>query len=218
LQGEQGPQGERGMTGERGDIGPTGERGLQGERGEQGEQGLPGDRGERGEKGDTGVGLAAAVIDRNGGLVITMSDGSVAHLGPVIGRDGKDGAKGADGKDGKDGLGFEDLEIVYDGERTFAFKLQRGDQIKKFEFDVPITLYRGVFKEGNEYHRGDVVTFGGSTWHCNNHTKDKPGETIKAWTLQTKRGRDGKDGAPGPKGEKGATGANGRDLTVLGGR
>jgi hypothetical protein len=41
--------------------------------------------------------------------------------------------------------------------------------------------------------RGDVVTFGGSMWHCNAATEEKPGDGSAAWTLAAKRGRDGKD-------------------------
>ena len=38
-----------------------------------------------------------------------------------------------------------------------------------------------------------MATWGGSTFHCNETTTSKPGES-KAWTLMVKRGRDGKDG------------------------
>jgi hypothetical protein len=44
----------------------------------------------KGDKGDSGVGIAGAVIDRVGGLVLTLSDGSTKDLGQVVGRDGID--------------------------------------------------------------------------------------------------------------------------------
>ncbi|STI65202.1 putative portal protein [Escherichia coli] len=45
-------------------------------------------------------------------------------------------------------------------------------------------LYRGVFRAGETYHPGDTVTWGGSLWHCNSMTGDKPGEAhSSAWTL-----------------------------------
>jgi len=57
-------------------------------------------------------------------------------------------------------------------------------------------IYRGVWRAG-AFVRGDVVTWGGSTWHCNEHTEERP-ETVegaKAWTLMTKRGDKGRDAA-----------------------
>jgi hypothetical protein len=53
--------------------------------------------------------------------------------------------------------------------------------------------YRGTFAVGTAYDVGDTVTHGGSLWHCNQSTKDRPGEGSHAWTLAVKRGRDGKD-------------------------
>lgn len=41
-----------------------------------------------------GVGVAGALIDRSGELVVTLSDGSAKALGPVVGRDGRDGKNG----------------------------------------------------------------------------------------------------------------------------
>ncbi len=48
-------------------------------------------------------------------------------------------------------------------------------------------LYRGVFRTGETYHPGDTVTWGGSLWHCNSMTGDKPGEAHSSgWTLAAK--------------------------------
>ncbi len=62
---------------------------------------------------------------------------------------------------------------------------------------VPSVIYKGVFREGDEYSPGDTVTWGGSLWHCNEATKDKPLDGSKSWTLCAKKGRDGKDGRNG---------------------
>jgi hypothetical protein len=64
----------------------------------------------------------------------------------------------------------------------------------------------GVFLEGQSYDRGQLVTWAGSSWHCNEATTTKPGEGSKAWSLMVKRGRDGKDGTPGPAGREGPKG------------
>src|SRR5690625_4275407 len=53
-----------------------------------------------------GVGLAGAVIDRDGNLVITTTEGIPHNLGQVV---GKDGDKGDAGQDGADALGFDDM-------------------------------------------------------------------------------------------------------------
>jgi hypothetical protein len=58
----------------------------------------------------------------------------------------------------------------------------------------PGLTYQGVYVEGKSYDVGELVTWGGSMWHCNEATELKPGEGSKAWTLAVKRGRDGKDG------------------------
>jgi hypothetical protein len=56
--------------------------------------------------------------------------------------------------------------------------------------------YLGVYQDGKSYDRGELVTWAGSAWHCNEATTTKPGDSSKAWTLMVKRGRDGKDGKP----------------------
>jgi hypothetical protein len=49
--------------------------------------------------------------------------------------------------------------------------------------------YVGVWETG-EYVRGNVVTHGGSLWHCNAPTRETPGNGSRDWTLCVKRGRD----------------------------
>jgi hypothetical protein len=68
--------------------------------------------------------------------------------------------------------------------------------------------FRGVFAEGKTYDLGDLVTWAGSSWHCNETTTTRPGDAVKSWTLMVKRGNHGRDGAAGPPGPPG------RDLTT----
>ena len=165
--------------------------------------------------------VSGALIDRSGQLILTLTDGTTRELGAVVGADGErgaDGAAGRDGVDGSDGLGFEDLSVEYDGERSFSLRFKQGEREKTFDFTVPVMIYRGVWQEGQSYQRGDTVTWGGALWHCNgagsaDEAPGKPVEGSKAWTLAVKRGRDGK---PGERGLPGAEGRNGRDLTQLG--
>jgi hypothetical protein len=62
-------------------IGPQGEKGLQGDRGEPGSVGM---RGEDGPPGRDGVSVTAANINRDGELMLTLSDGSVLTPGKVV--------------------------------------------------------------------------------------------------------------------------------------
>lgn len=161
-------------------------------KGECGDPGAQGPQGEPGAPGQDGVGMAGAVIDRAGHLVLTLTDGSTRDLGPVVGKDGKDGAKGDPGTDGADALGFDDMQATYDGVRTITLRFARGDRVKEFAFEVPMVIDRGVYSQGREYSPGDGVTWAGSYWIAQERTREKP-DTGKGWRLAVKRGRDGKD-------------------------
>jgi len=168
---------------------------LQGERGEPGPQGEP---------GRDGVGLAGAMVDRDGVLILTLSNGTHTPLGVVVGTNGADGAKGepgkdgtdgANGNDGRDGFSLDDFDIMPgDDGRTITLKFQQGETRHAYELVFPVAIYRGVFKDGTDYTTGDLVTWAGSMWHCDEATKAKPGDG--PWTLATKKGRDGRDGKP----------------------
>ncbi|WGM01781.1 hypothetical protein [Arsenophonus nasoniae] len=79
--------------------------------------------------------------------------------------------------------------------RTLVIRSEMADgHVNTSEHTIPTMIYCGVYSIEKEYQKGDVVTWGGSLWHCNEQTKDKPGEhNAKGWTLIVKRGRDGKD-------------------------
>lgn len=113
------------------------------------------------------------------------------------GRDGKDGERGADGKDGADGrhgLNASDVDVsVKSDGRTLELSFAQGEVTHQFEVAFPFPMYRGVHEAGREYVPGDLVTFGGSIWHCDEKTSDKP--SPENWTLAVKRGRDGRDAA-----------------------
>ena len=95
---------------------------------------------------------------------------------------------------GPQGLGWDDMEERLDEDgRTIVRTYRRGDQVKEFRHKMAVVLYRGVYKEGQAYDVGDTVTWGGSAWHCDTPTKDKPDGQQRCWTLMVKRGRDGKD-------------------------
>jgi integrin beta 3 len=181
---ERGERGEKGLPGERGEIGKDGRDGIDGKDGLSGKDGRDGVDGKDGERGGEGPEGKPGRDGRDG-------------LPGVQGEKGLDGINGKDGRDGingKDGLGVGDFDVAHDGERMFTLRWMNGEKKEERVFVVPCQIYRGVFKEGETYARGDTVTFGGSLWHCNGETADKPGDGAKSWTLAAKRGRDGADG------------------------
>jgi len=104
----------------------------------------------------------------------------------------KDGKDGTDGKDGVNGLGFDDMRVEHDGERSFTLIFERGEQRKEFAFTVPVVLERGVYKSDRTYERGDAVTADGSYWIAQKDApQGKPGQSPD-WRLAVKKGRDGK--------------------------
>lgn len=123
----------------------------------------------------------------------------------------------APGKDGKDGLGFDDLSLEFDGERTLSLKFMRGEQTKIFEFSLPALIDKGFYRAEDTYAKGDGVTFGGSYWIAKrDNPSTKPGDGVpQDWSLAARKGRDGAKGEIGPEGRKGMDGKpglNGRDL------
>lgn len=166
--------------------GPAGPAGPQGEPGARGEAGAAGEKGERGSDGRDG------------------RDGERGIKGDT-------GERGERGTDGLDGFSLTDFSVEFDGERRVTFKLESADLRKSHTFVIPWQLYRDVFKEGQSYERGDVVTWGGSTWVAKEDTTEKPGLS-PAWQLSCKRGSPGKSGPQGiagpagPRGERGEPG------------
>lgn len=128
------------------------------------------------------------------------------------GRDGvhgRDGVDGTDGKDGVDGLGFDDVGVDFDGDRTITIKMSRDGRVKAWPIALPYQRYQGVYQDGKSYSHGDTTTWAGSLWHCATPTTSKPGDGSKDWSLIAKRGRDGKDGKDGAQGPAGKDGKPG---------
>jgi hypothetical protein len=156
-----------------------------------------------GKDGKDGVGMAGVLISKDGGLIVTLSDGTLVDLGGVVGRDGAPGIKGLDG------VGFDDLHGEYDERGHLWIVMAKGENVHRLR--VPGHVDRGVYKQGESYLMGEGATWGGSYWIAQRDTTEKPGEGSKDWRLSVKRGSDGKSitgpkGDPGPKGEPGPIG------------
>jgi hypothetical protein len=128
-----------------------------------------------------GIGLAGALIDRDGNLVVTLSNGEQKELGPVVGKDAEPSAPG------EPGLGFDDMDMVF-GEDGVALVFSRGEQKKAFA--LPLPFDRGVFKEGTAYRKGNGVTWGGSFWIAQKDNPEGKPDMSGDWRLVVKKGRD----------------------------
>ncbi|EGK7040806.1 phage gp6-like head-tail connector protein, partial [Salmonella enterica subsp. enterica serovar Senftenberg] len=84
--------------------------------------------------------------------------------------------------------GVAGIDIQRSEQRSFTLTVNRTSGASETKsFGVPVMIYQGVFKSGQEYLPGDTVTWGGSLWHCDEQTQDKPGENgSKGWTLAAK--------------------------------
>lgn len=196
--GAAGLNGKDGAPGERGQNGEPGKDGMPGKDGADGKDGIKGDPGRDGKDGRDGLDVKDLFIVENGDLISTFSDGRSKNLGPFRGKDGENGTAGepgkdgVDGKNGEDGLGFDDLELVHDGEREVTFRFVRGQKLKEFQITLPLVIDRGVWEFGKTYSKGDGATAGGSYWIATEDTREKPGSG-KGWRLAVKRGRDAKE-------------------------
>lgn len=160
--------------------------GKDGEPGPRGEKGERGDPGPKGEDGQDGVGLAGAMIDRDGTLIITTTKGEAVRLGNVVGRDGADG------------MGFDDMDAVYDGERGVVLRFTRGERKKEFSLHLPVIIDRGYWREGFRAKQGDAVTLEGTLWIALRDTSSKPSlENKDDWRIGARKGRDGRNGRDG---------------------
>jgi hypothetical protein len=170
----------------------------QGERGDKGDQG---ENGANGADGSDGVGLASALINRDGQFVVTTTDGKSHELGVVVGRDGADGANGkngANGTDGRDGLGL--ASAIIDKEDRLVVTMTDGS-IKDLGIVVGRDGKDGINGKDGEPGRDGV-----------NGERGEKGDTGEA-------GRDGQDAYPGePKGLYDPSGEyRARDVVALNG-
>ena len=82
-QGIQGVQGEKGDAGADGTSGQNGTNGINGKNGVNGQDGQNGQDGKDGQDGTAGRGIDNAMIDNDGYLILTMTDGTTINAGLV---------------------------------------------------------------------------------------------------------------------------------------
>lgn len=165
---------------------------IPGRDGKDGADGKDGRDGKDGEKGADGVGLAGALIDRDGSLVVTLTNGEVKSLGSVVGKDGANGA------DGRDGFSLEHFSAERDEDGTITMKFADQNVSKAFQFNIPVVQYRGYWREGRKCAEGHAITHNGSLWIAKRDTCAEPSaKASDDWYLAVLKGRDGRDGYDG---------------------
>lgn len=133
------------------------------------------------QAGADGVGLAGAMIDRAGELVVTTTKGETIRLGKVV------------GEDGRHGLSFETAAGQYDSERGYVITLGAGE--RSTELVLPYMVHRGFWREGLGTKAGQSITHDGALWIAKRDNASKPClENEQDWALAARKGRDGKDG------------------------
>lgn len=172
-----------------------------------------------------GAGILSAVIDRDGHLLLTISDGSTKDLGVIVGNDAKveDVARFVaeevakiplpkDGAPGRDGT-LENIKCVRLDERTIQFQFKDGTPVEGGTIRLNHPVYKDVFVAGKKYGEADLVQRDGSGWialveePAGVPGTGKPEDT--GWKLFIKKGGDGKPGPVGKEGQIGKTGPQG---------
>ena len=211
-----GKNGEPGRDGTNGEDGANGINGKDGEPGRDGIDGINGKDGRDGKDGINGKDGDRGLDGRDGGAGRDGRDGvdgrDAAHLDVLPEIDFARGSARGTFASHAGGLwrahanteGERGWSCIVDGIASISFDsstarhcamlvTRSSGALETFDFAAPVPMYRGVFVAGNDYEPGDMVTWGGSLWHCNAPTRDKPDAGGGAWTLAVKRGNHGKD-------------------------
>lgn len=160
-----------------------------GRNGTDGRDGKDGLAGQPGEKGIDGVGLAGAMLDRDGVLLVTLSNGETKSLGQVVGKDGSDG---------KDGISFESFDLEYLSEtHEVCVKASIAGRTKELRYPAGGIRPAGYWREGTKAVPGEAWVHGGSLWICMKNTEGKPATNADAWIIAARAGKDGERGATG---------------------
>ena len=176
-------------------------RGVAGEHGKDGREGKDGRDGRDGKDGDAGRDALAIDIlpaideaksyprgtfaEHRGGMIR-----SIRNTDPIT-----DGLAKAGWSVCMNGIDTQVEETLREGRTVRRTTRYTNGRELVSEIKTRAILYRKVWREG-EYEGGDVVTWGGSAWHCEvEKTTAKPGDSPD-WRLMVKEGARGKDGKP----------------------
>lgn len=153
-----------------------------GRDGRDGKDGVDGKDGAPGEKGADGIGMAGSMIDRDGNLLVTMTNGEVKNLGAVVGKDGRDGV---------DGIGLDSFDLEYLEEtHEIRIKAACAGRVKEVKFTAGGIRPGGYWREGTKAKAGEVYTHDGTSYVAKCDTLSKP-DGKGDWVILSRKGRDG---------------------------
>lgn len=158
---------------------PLPKDGKDGRDGIDGKDGASGTDGIQGEKGIDGTGMAGALIDRDGCLQITLTNGEVKNLGKV------------EGADGKDGLSFESFTSEYLPETNeISLKATCAGRTQEIRYPAGGIQLGGYWRDGTKSKACEAWVHDGSLWIAKRDTTAKPESKNEDWVLSARRGRD----------------------------
>lgn len=127
-----------------------------------------------------GIGVAGAMIDRDGNLNLTLTNGEVKNLGRV------------EGKDGVDGISLDAFEMEYLPEtHEIALKAVCAGRVKELRYPAGGIRPAGYWRDGSKAKAGDVWTRNGSMWIAKRDTSAGPEPKSEDWYMAVQKGRDG---------------------------
>lgn len=163
--------------------------GPQGPAGEKGDAGPQGPAGANGADGKDGAGIADLMIDRDGALVATFTDGRMKSLGVVVGRDGKDG---------RDFGGLDALSLEYDAESHEVIMTAKAcERTTTLRYPAGGIRAKGYWRDGCVAKAADAWVCEGQLYIATRDTTERPASSSSAWIIAARRGRDGERGVKG---------------------
>lgn len=135
------------------------------------------------------LGVANTLIDRDGCLIVTMTNGDAKSLGKVV---------GTDGKDGSDGVSLDSFEMEYDAaEHEVIVKASCHGRSKELRYPAGGIRPAGYWREGTKAKTGEAWVHDGSLWIAVKDCASKPATQEDGWIIAARKGRDGERGQKG---------------------
>lgn len=123
-----------------------------------------------------GTGMAGAILDRDGCLQITLTNGEVKNLGVVV---------------GKDGLSFESFTSEYIPETNeISLKGTCAGRTQEIRYPAGGIRPAGYWRDGTKAKAGEAWVHDGQTYYAKQDTTAKPETKSDDWILDARRGRD----------------------------
>lgn len=183
--------------------------GAPGRDGSRGERGEPGEAGREGAPGAPGRSITKGMLDKNGHLILTYSDGSTDDVGLIVGKDGVTGERGPQGEAGPAGergeRGADGQSVTLDDVRPVLAELV--DTAVKA---IPVPKDGKDGAPGPQGERGEPGPQGEKGEKGDPGPRGEPGPAGELGPVGP-AGPAGEKGEPGEQGKEGPAGRDGAD-------